>query len=317
MKIKKAVITAAARGTRIYPVANSVQKSMLPIIDRDGIHKPILQIIAEEALNCGIEEICIVVAPGDDKGYLEQFNNLREALKSSQIHLNEKEQQVKNITNLLERVTFTIQEKPNGYGDAVYRAKDFVKGEAFLLLTGDYLYISKKREINCALQLIQSAELENCSVSAVNKTHESQISRYGTLTGKAVLNKKSLYRIEKIIEKPSVTQAELELQTPGLRWGYYLCFFGMSVFMPVVLDLLEEEVKRVKGEQVLLTPSLQKLAETEKYLALEIEGSRYDTSKKLGLLQAQIALGLESEMKDEILKMIIETMAETGGGRSR
>ena len=61
MKIKKAVITAAARGERLYPVADTVQKAMLPIIDIDGITRPIIQIIIEEAAQSGIKEISIIL----------------------------------------------------------------------------------------------------------------------------------------------------------------------------------------------------------------------------------------------------------------
>ena len=76
MKIQKAVITAAARNERLYPAATTVQKSMLPVIDRDGINKPIIQIIAEEAMQSGVEEICIVCAEGDEERYLESFQTL-------------------------------------------------------------------------------------------------------------------------------------------------------------------------------------------------------------------------------------------------
>ena len=65
MRVKKAVITAAARGERLYPVADTIQKAMLPVVDIDGLHKPVIQIICEEAFSSGIEEICIVCAPGD------------------------------------------------------------------------------------------------------------------------------------------------------------------------------------------------------------------------------------------------------------
>ena len=60
MQISKAVITAAGRGARQYPASDTVQKAMLPIVDRDGLTKPVLQIIAEEAIESGIEEICVV-----------------------------------------------------------------------------------------------------------------------------------------------------------------------------------------------------------------------------------------------------------------
>ena len=310
MKIKKAVITAAARGNRIYPVADSVHKSMLPVIDKDGIHKPIIQIIAEEAFGCGVEEICIVCAPGDDVKYRDQFKTLFESIKHAPLSNEEKEKQSKSIKNILENVSYVVQNEQLGYGDAVYLAKNFIADDSFLLLTGDYLYISYKKEESCAQQLVNAAVAENCSVSAVNPTPEYLVNRYGTLTGKSLLNKQGIYQIEKIIEKPSITQAELELQTPGLKMGYYLCFFGMSVFTSHIFDLLEEHIIENPKGQVLLTPVMQKLVEKEKYLALEIKGNRYDTSKKLGLMQAQLALGLSSNLKDEIMGMIIETTGE-------
>ena len=64
-KVRKAVITAAGRGTRQYPASSAVQKEMFPMVDRDGLTKPVIQIIAEEAFAGGIEEICVVCAPGD------------------------------------------------------------------------------------------------------------------------------------------------------------------------------------------------------------------------------------------------------------
>ena len=77
MQIKKAVITAAGRGVRLFPAADTVQKGMLPLVDRDGLAKPTLQIIAEEALDSGIEEVCVVCAPGDEARYVQQLKRLR------------------------------------------------------------------------------------------------------------------------------------------------------------------------------------------------------------------------------------------------
>ena len=38
--IKRAVITAAGKGTRQYPATNAVQKELFPLVDRNGITKP-------------------------------------------------------------------------------------------------------------------------------------------------------------------------------------------------------------------------------------------------------------------------------------
>lgn len=311
MTIKKAVITAGARGNRLYPVADTIQKEMLPVIDTDGISKPIIQIIIEEALSAGIEEVCIVCAPGDDKRYVESFNKLHAAVLETDNLGSESEKQAVCIKNILQRLSFAVQDKPHGYGHAVFCAESFVGNEPFLLLTGDYLYTSYLPDKRCAQQLIQLAVAEDCSVSAVNPTPEYLIGKYGTLTGNTLIKYQGVYQIEKIIEKPSVTQAELELHTTGLRTGFYLCFFGMSVFQPSVFSLLEEYIRKNRDEIILLTPVLQELASKDKYLALEIKGNRYDTSKKLGLIQAQLALGLAGTIKDDLLTVIIQSLAES------
>ena len=83
MQITRAVITAAGRGARQYPASDTVQKAMLPLVDRDGVSKPLLQIIAEEALESGIEEICVVSAPGDEAYYRHHFRSFAANLRRS------------------------------------------------------------------------------------------------------------------------------------------------------------------------------------------------------------------------------------------
>ena len=88
----------------------------------------------------------------------------------------------------------------------------------------------------------------------------------------------------------------------------------MHVFKPALFDFLEIAInENLNGEEpIQLTPFQQKLASTDKYLALEMKGTRYDTSKKLGLMQAQLALGIAGSLKDEVLSSIIEILAESG-----
>jgi len=309
MKIKKAVITAAARGERLYPVSDTVQKAMLPVIDTDGLHKPVLQIIADEAFGSGIEEICVVCAPGDAERYKSAFRALRDNLSKSFKDAEWARKEAAKLDQFLDRVQYVEQAEPLGYGHAVYCTKDFVGDEPFLLLLGDYLYVSNIREKGCAAQLIELATAEGCPVSAVNPTPEHLIGSYGTITGKHVPGRAGIYEVEKLIEKPSLSLAELELQTPGLRIGYYLCFFGMHVLTPAVFNLLEREIK-AGSKSVLLTPALQELAQQDRYLALEVRGSRYDLSRQHGLLRAQVALGLAGEAHDETLSTLVELLAE-------
>src|SRR6476620_10657042 len=78
-KVRKAVITAAGRGTRQYPASTAVAKEMFPLVDRDGLTKPVIQIIGEEAIHSGIEEICIITQPGEEAQYRDYFRRMNDA----------------------------------------------------------------------------------------------------------------------------------------------------------------------------------------------------------------------------------------------
>ncbi|MEL6923506.1 MAG: sugar phosphate nucleotidyltransferase [Bacteroidota bacterium] len=308
MKISKAIITAAARGGRLYPVGDTVQKAMLPLADVDGVHKPVIQIIAEEAFAAGVEEICLICAPGDEKRYVEAFTTLRNNLTNSYGGVDWAREQAEKITNLLDRLTFVVQKEMLGFGHAVMCGQKFVGDDAFLLLLGDHLYRSDLTARNCATQLTDLAKAEACSVSAVNPTPEHLIGHYGTVTGRYVAGLNSVYEVERIIEKPSISQAELELQTPGMRVGHYLCFFGMHVLEAAIFPALEKQMKKSK-QDVQLTPALQRLANQRKYLAAEVKGRRFNLGTRFGLLEAQVAFALDGVYSEELLSTIISQLA--------
>ncbi len=188
-------------------------------------------------------------------------------------------------------------------------ARSFVGTEAFLLLLGDHLYISAESR-RCARQLIDLATAEDCAVSAVQATREHLIHLYGTLSGRRLPEHPEIYVIDEIVEKPNPTQAELRLHVPGLRAGHYLCFFGMHVLTPTVFELLDELVHKNVRElgSIQLTTALNRLAQRERYLALETRGSRYNLEAKLGALEAQIALGLAGSDRERILALLLESV---------
>ena len=308
MRISKAVITAAGRGARQYLGSDSVQKAMLPLVDRDGATKPVLQIIAEEAMASGIERICVVCSPGDEEIYRRHFReysaNLRSVFKDSQWA----SEQARRLLELDQRLQFIVQVEPKGYGHAVWTARPFVGDEPFLLMLEDHVYVSAEPR-RCARQLIELAESENCAVSAVHATREHLIGQYGTLTGSRLSDRPDTYAIEQVIEKPNPTLAELRLQVPGLRAGHYLCFFGMHVLTPTVFDLIEGLMRNNGGEQIQLSAALNDLARRERYLALETKGARYNLGSKFGATEAQIALALAGVDRERILALLLETVA--------
>lgn len=284
MKIRKAVITAAAPAQRGLPLQM--------LVDRDGQSKSALQIVLEEAVAAGIEQICVVLCPGDEPAYA--------AAAGSQAG----------------RLHFVVQEQPQGYGHALFGAQAFTAGEPFLHLVSDHLYISQGPQ-RCAQQLIQMAQAENCAVSAVQATRESMLPYYGTIGGHRVPRQNHLYQVETVCEKPTPTQAEQTLIVPGLRAGHYLCFFGMHVLTPAVMDLLGELVAGAGDRRVTLSEALAQLPDKERYLALEVQGQRYNIGVKNGLLIAQLALALDGSDRDEVLSQLVELLATRERERPR
>ncbi len=285
MEVKKAIITAAGQTQRSLPLQT--------LVDRDGATKTALRIVIEEILSTGIEEICVVVSPGDQDAYAAAAGRQGG------------------------RLVFVEQAEPRGYGHAVYSAREFAAGQSFLLLVGDHLYVSgdKKRS---AQQLVEIATTENCAVSAVQATHESKLPYYGAVGGKLLTGQKGLFEISEVIEKPTPTEAEQRLIVPGLRAGHYLCFFGMHVLTPAVMEMLGADVARPDQRRVQLTSALAQLAKRERYLAGELNARRYDIGVKYGLLTAQLALALDGQDRDEVLSGLIELLARRGtaaGGR--
>jgi UTP--glucose-1-phosphate uridylyltransferase len=317
VQITKAVITAAGRGARQYPASDTVQKAMLPLVDRDGLTKPVLQIIAEEAFESGIEEICVISAPGDEAVYRRHFQSYAENLRSAFRGVDWAEEQARRLLDLEHRLHFAIQPEPHGYGHAVWCAREFAGNQPFLLLLGDHLYISKEKR-RCARQLLDLAEEEGCAVSAVQATREHLIHHYGTLTGKRLNGRSDVYLIEEIVEKPNPTLAELRLQVPGVRAGHYLCFFGMHVLTPTVFDLLDELVTKDVREagQIQLTTALNALARREKYVALETRGARHNLGVKYGGVDAQIALALAGVDRERMLAGLLESVVRFDQGQA-
>ena len=309
LRITKAVITAAGRGARQYPAFDTVQKAMLPLVDRDGLAKPVLQIIAEEALESGIEEICVVSAPEDEAYYRRHFQTFADNLRSAYKGVGWAEEQARRMSDLAQRLNFAVQEEPLGYGHAVWSARKFVGGEPCLLLLGDHLYISKE-ERRCARQLLDLAIAEGCAASAVHATREHLIHQYGTISGRRMHDRPDVYTIDEIIEKPNPTIAELRLGVPGLRAGHYLCFFGMHVLTPAVFDILGEMVAADRRElgSIQLTTALNELARKERYLALETRGTRYNLGVKFGVVEAQIALSLAGVDRQAMLTTLLESV---------
>jgi UTP--glucose-1-phosphate uridylyltransferase len=285
---------------------------MFPMVDRDGLTKPVIQIIGEEAIDSGIEEICIITQPGEEKQYREYFRRLSDdmvkAFRGKDWAILESEK----LGAFGERLYFAEQHTPEGFGHAVYQAKKFVGDEPFLLLLGDHVYISDVKD-RCARQLIKVYEQYMLDVvTGVQPTVERLLHLFGVIKGDPIDPAKGVYKAGLIIEKPSIETAREKLATPGLPAGNYLAHFGMHVFSPRIFESLEYLIKnniREKNE-FQLTAAQEHLRQlSDKYWCVIAQGQRYDTGIPYGLMETQLALGLNGIHRTEICEAIARILA--------
>ena len=277
MTIRKAVITAAGRNQRALPLQT--------LMDRDGVEKSVLRIVVEEALSSQAGQIGIVISPGDQAAYAQAAGD-----RSGSLH-------------------FIEQRGAPGYAQALYAARDFIAGDPFLHLVGDHLYVSCAQE-SCAAHIVNTAAAQNCAVSSVQPTRETLLHQYGAIAGQKLPGHEHLYRVETVLEKPTPTEAEQKLIVAGMRAGHYLCFFGMHVLTPTILDILARQLEHRPAAT--LSDALAELARHEQYLALDSGGRRYDVGVRYGLLRAQLALALSGRDRVEVLSQLLEVLALNG-----
>jgi UTP--glucose-1-phosphate uridylyltransferase len=314
--VRKAVITAAGRGTRQYPASSAVQKEMFPLVDRDGLTKTVIQIIGEEAIRAGIEEICLVTQPGDERVYADYFRGMTEETFAAFAGKAWAIEAAEQLADFGRRLHFVSQDSPEGYGHAVYQAKDFVGDEPFLHLLGDHVYIAANERC-CAQQLIDIFDAGGFdAVSAVQPTPERLLHLFGAIKGRAADGREGVWAVEALEEKPSPERARSALRTEGLPAGQYLCHFGMHVFPPAIFEALGHHIDRdirVNGE-IQLT-NAQEFMRTEilapgRYAACRIDGRRFDTGIPYGLMETQLALALAGRHRGEIVESIALLLAE-------
>ncbi len=278
MPITKAIITSASPAQARLPLQT--------VVDRSGQVRTALELVLEEIVGAGIEDVAIVICPGTADRYQYAAGDHAP------------------------RITFFEQKEPLGYGHALLQAKAFAASAPFLHLVSDHLYVSKNGQ-SCAAQLVAIAEREQCAVSAIQPTRENQLAFFGAVGGVPVARHSGLYEVSCVVEKPTPTTAEQKLVVAGQRAGHYLCLFGMHVLTPSVFELLEQALQGlVEGQKVNLSSALDRLAQSERYLAAQLDGERYNIGEKYGLLVAQLAIALSGGDRDRILTELVELLAK-------
>ena len=276
--VRKAVIPIAGLGTRHFPASHAVKKELFPVVGADGIARALFHYHLLELDAAGIEEICIIVQPGEDatvKNYLRGPDaNYLKRLEKYPALLHEAAQMKK----FSERVTFAVQHTQEGYGHAVFQTKNFANGEMVLLGLGDHLF--RGSPVSPYRELADMAKVSGGkSVSAVNRISANELKGYGTIAGQRRAENSRLIDISLIIEKPAVDVAQEKLHVDGLPPQTWLGWFGMHLLAPSIYDVLGEMIRdnvRDNGE-FQLTRAQEIQRQREGYLALEMTGAqRFD-----------------------------------------
>jgi len=274
-KVRKAVIPAAGFGTRMFPATKAAKKELFPIIDRDGVAKPVILLIVEEALNAGVDEVVIIVQE-DDLEAFHSFFNVQVSIENFNKLPRQFQDYARHILEVGEHVTFAIQERQEGFGHAIYCAREAVGDEPFLLMLGDHIYRSDDGT-SCAQQLIDVYNRHSLSVLGLRRTPESKIANFGTVTG-VWTDEEGILNVTEFAEKPTVDYARNSLRIAGLSEGEYLTVFGQYIIKPRIFDYLEENIRnnvRERGEYQ-LTSALDRLRQEDGFLGVEVRGQRFD-----------------------------------------
>jgi UTP-glucose-1-phosphate uridylyltransferase/mevalonate kinase len=274
-KVRKAVIPAAGFGTRLFPATKATKKELFPVIDQDGIAKPAILIIVEEALDAGIEEIIIIVQQEDLSEFRSFFNSQISIENYNKLPPNFQEYS-RRLLQMGQHVSFVIQERQEGFGHAVYSTYEKIGDEPFLLMLGDHIYRSN-RPASCARQMVDAYNQHGISVVGLKRTPESDIGSFGVVQGNW-LEEDRLLNITEFSEKPSLDYARNNLRIPRIPDGDYLTVFGQYIVKPELFSFLETNIRnniRERGE-FQLTSALDRIRQTDGFLGLMIDGRRFD-----------------------------------------
>ncbi len=264
--IKKCLFPAAGYGTRFLPATKSMPKEMMPVVN-----KPLIEYGVDEALEAGINGMCIVTGRGKH-AIMDHFDKNYEL--EHQISGTNKEALLDNIRNTIEKASFTYirQHEMRGLGHAILTGRDLVGDEAFAVVLADDLCIHPGNGV--LNQMVALYNQFRCSIVAVEEVPEDETHKYGVIAGQEI--KDDLFRVDNMVEKPDPGNAPSNL-----------AIIGRYILTPDIFDLLENTPPGKNGE-VQITDALLKQAQSGCVLAYKFKGERFDCGSVEALLRPQI-----------------------------
>uniref|UniRef100_A0A7S0EY20 UTP--glucose-1-phosphate uridylyltransferase n=1 Tax=Phaeocystis antarctica TaxID=33657 RepID=A0A7S0EY20_9EUKA len=279
--VTQALIPAASFSQQLFPASKSLPPALFPVLDLDGILKPAILILVEEALEANINSVIIVVSPAHRKDFADIFHAQLEIRDYNKLPPKLR-QYAKKIHEIGAKVTIVVQDEQLGLGHAVLCAGPHMTGDPMLLMLGDHIYRSTHEQgTSCVQQLLSS--YDGGSIMALRRTREADISHYGCVTGSWIpksgkLGAKEFLTLTALVEKPTIEFAQSNLTIPGYDEGEYLTAFGLYIVTePKLFDILKEiRTHTAANHTVQLTPALDQLRQDYGITGHVLQGERYD-----------------------------------------
>jgi len=257
--IKKVVIPAAGRGTRLLPATKENPKEMLPIYSRNSngviIIKPIIHFIFEQFSDYGLKEFCFIVGRGKGNIINHFTSNLeyqqlldKMGKKDLALILSELSKKITSVS-----INFINQPEPKGFGDAVLRAQPFIR-EDFFVQAGDTLILSKN---NNHLKTLEKTHKKFKSDATLYVQKVDDPKQFGVVQGDEIT--KGILEIEKLTEKPK-------------NYVSNLAITALYIFSPKIFQALSS-IKRESREEIQLTDGIQKLIEMDYKVIAQVLGN--------------------------------------------
>ncbi len=279
--VRKAVIPVAGFGTRLYPATRGLKKDFFPIPCPDGMVRPVILILLEELINCGIEEVCLVLGGEEERQMYADF--FERPLSSEHLRkLNAESQEYENhILDIGKRLRYVYQKEKRGFGHAVYQAAEFAHGEPVLLMLGDTLYRTTSNK-PCALQLIEAYERTNMMTVGLYPVPVGTVSHFGIMSGVWEDKNCTTLNVTMLHEKPKASYAEEFLGVRNQNGEKEYCsVFGQYILTPEVFRQLEEDIRKADEEgdyirEIELTSALDAVRQRDGMIGIRLKGERFD-----------------------------------------
>jgi len=287
MTIRTAVIPAAGLGTRFLPATKAQPKGLLPIVDT-----PTIQLVVEEALAAGLEDVIVVLGPGQDA---LRAHFARDAALEKELEARGKVDALAAVRRATRsEVRFVVQEEALGLGHAVSVAAPLVGDAPFAVLLGDDLI---DPTVPLLRSMLAASARTGGSVVAAMHVGPREIAMYGCITPGDTDGE--LVSVASIVEKPDPDEAPSDLAV-----------IGRYVFTPGIVDALATTTPGAGGE-IQLTDAIGALARTEPVFAYPFDRGRYDAGNPLDALEAQVAFALQrDDLGPSLRTRLTELLAE-------